>query len=166
MDTHEQEDVVRRVYEAGYHIVPSLKDEDVEKVVGEIRAIIEKAGGTFVAEAAPTMIRLAYPMDQREGEKYVEFDRAFFGWIKFEATTDAATKIEKALREKPTVIRCIVFKTLREDTRAKIKAPTLREVKRVDTIKAAPRRTEDEAGEGVPVSEEKLDKALEELIAE
>ena len=45
----------------------------------------------------------------------------------------------------------------REDTRAKMKAPTLREVKRTDTIHAKPRRVEEPS---VAVSEEELDKAI------
>ncbi len=31
---------ISRVYEAGYHISPLVKEEDIEKVVAEIRGIV------------------------------------------------------------------------------------------------------------------------------
>ena len=165
MEPQEKEVAVLRVYEVGYHIVPTVKEEEVEKVVADIRAIIEGVGGSFIAEGAPSMLKLAYDMSIREGEKHVEFDRSYFGWLKFEATTDAAEAIEKALKAHVSVIRALVFKTVREDTRAKMNAPTLRAVQRTDTIQAAPRATAEETKE-VPVSEADLDKALETLTAE
>ncbi|HEY4478753.1 MAG TPA: hypothetical protein VI981_00095, partial [Candidatus Paceibacterota bacterium] len=76
-----------RIYEIGYHIIPTVKEEDIEKTVGEIRKGIESSAGkaSFIAEGAPSLIKLAYPMSVREGEKYTEYDRGYFGWIKFEA---------------------------------------------------------------------------------
>jgi ribosomal protein S6 len=164
-DSSGENEVVSRVYEVGYHVIPTVKDEDVEKVVTSIRETIEKAGGSLIAEGAPSLIRLAYPMIVREGEKLVEYDRSHFGWLKFDAPTSSAREVESALNANPSIIRCMVFKTMREDTRAKMKAPQLREVKRTDVIKTTARRTED-AGDKAPVSEVELDKALETLTAE
>jgi len=164
-DSGAEHEVVSRIYEVGYHVVPTAKDDEVEKVVASIRETVEKAGGSFIAEGAPSLIKLAYPMIVREGEKLIEHDRAHFGWLKFEAPTATAKSVEASLNANQSVIRCMVFKTVREDTRAKMKAPQLREVKRTDTIKSAPRRTEEET-EKAPVSEADLDKALETLTAE
>lgn len=165
-DSASEKEVVSRVYEVGYHVIPTAKDEDVEKVVASIRQTVEKAGGSFIAEGAPSLIKLAYAMIVREGEKLVEYDRAHFGWLKFEAPTEAAKMVESSLNANPSVIRCMVFKTVREDTRAKMKAPQLREVKRTDVIKSVPRRATEEGTETAPVSEVALDKALETLTAE
>lgn len=165
-ETENQAEVVARVYEVGYHVIPTAKDEDVEKIVTAIRSTIERAGGSLIAEGAPSLIKLAYTMIVREGEKQIEYDRAHFGWIKFEAPTEAAKVVENALNQNPSIIRCMVFKTLREDTRAKMKAPQLREVKRSDVIKSASRRAPEEAVEKAPISEVDLDKALETLTAE
>ncbi len=163
-ESHEEKEVVTRVYEAGYTIVPTVKEEDVEKVVARIRGQIEKLGGSFIAEGAPSLIKLAYDMDKREGEKHVGYDRGYFGWIKFEAGTDSAKTLTAFLNADTSILRSIVFKTVREDTRAKFKAPQLREVKRSDTIKAAPRTTDE--GEKEAVSEVDLEKALETLTKE
>ena len=158
-----EEAVVTRVYEIGYHVTPAAKEEDLEKIVGGIRSVIEKAGGSFIAEGAPALVRLSYPMSIREGEKMVEYDRGYFGWIKFEGTIASASMLEQALKRSADIMRCIVFQTVREDTRAKYKAPQLREVKRTDTIKAAPRRVEESAA---PISEEQLEKAIEDITGE
>lgn len=164
-EKHEENEITNRIYEAGYHIAPTVKEEDVEKVVAALRSEIERAGGSFIAEGAPSLVKLAFPMNKHEGEKYVEYDRGYFGWLKFEAGTHSATELATFLKNHASILRSIVFKTVREDTRAKFKAPQLREVKRTDTIKATPRK-EASAEEKKPVSEADLEKALETLTAE
>jgi ribosomal protein S6 len=154
---------VIRVYEVGYHIVPTTKEEDLDKIVGSVRSIIEKSNGSFIAEGAPVLTRLSYPISIQEGEKHVEYDRGYFGWIKFEANVVVAHMLDESLKKNSNLLRHIIFQTVREDTRAKYRAPQLREVKRTDTIKAAPRRVEESAA---PVSEEQLEKALEDITAE
>ncbi|HEV3244965.1 MAG TPA: 30S ribosomal protein S6 [Candidatus Paceibacterota bacterium] len=154
---------ISRVYEVGYLVSPSVKEEDVEKVVAEVRKEIETQGGSFIAEGAPSMTRLAYQISGLEGGKYVDHDRASFGWIKFEAPVAAAQALEESLKRNASVIRHIVFRTVREETRAHLKAPQLREVRRTDTIKTTPKRAAETAA---PVSEADLDKALEDLTAE
>jgi ribosomal protein S6 len=134
----------------------------LEKQVGFIRAIIEKGGGSFIAEGAPGLQKLAYPMGAREGEKLIEYDRGYFGWLKFEASTAVAKELTQTLSTNPAILRSMVFRTVREDTRARMKAPTLREVKRTDTIRSAPREMEKPTS-GAPVSEEELEKALRDI---
>jgi len=158
-----EESALSRIYEVGYVIVPTVKEEDLEKIVGGIRAEIEKAGGSFIAEGAPSQARLAYSMEALEGARKVEYDRGYFGWIKFETEVAGAHALEAALKVNGNVMRFIVFRTVREDTRAKMKPPVLREVKRTDTIKAAPRRVEESAA---PISEEDLQKAIDVITSE
>lgn len=154
------QEVVLRVYEAGYHIVPQTKEEELDAVVAQVRAVIEKLGGSFIAEGAPALMKLTYPMTTREGDKNVEYDRSYFGWLKFEAPASVVKALEEHFAATRSIFRSIVFKTLREDTRAKIKGPQLREVKRGDALKTV-RKAEDAA----PVSEVDLDKALETITA-
>ncbi|MDO8552963.1 MAG: 30S ribosomal protein S6 [bacterium] len=156
-----------RIYEIGYHIIPTVKEEDIEKTVGEVRKVIESSTGkaAFIAEGAPSLLKLAYPMSVRVGEKYTEYDRGYFGWIKFEAPASIVAILNDSLKANPSILRFVIWRTVREDTRAKIKAPTLREVKRVDTIKSTPRRAATEES-AVPVSEEDLEKALKDITSE
>lgn len=151
-------EAVLRVYEAGYHIASSVKEDELESIVGGIRSIIEKAGGIFIAEGAPVLTKLAYTMYQSEKGKRIAHDRGYFGWIKFESPTTLAKDLSDALQKNKEIIRSMVFVTLREDTRAKFRVAPVREVKRGESKAVA--RSEEEA---VPVSEEKLDKALETL---
>jgi ribosomal protein S6 len=164
LETNENEaaEAVLRIYEVGYHLIPTIKEEDIEGVVGGIRSVIEKVGGSFISEGAPTLTRLAYTISKQEKGKRVDFDRGYFGWIKFEATIDIVEKLNSALNRSADLVRFIVFQTVREDTRAKIKAPSLREVKRTDVIKSAARVEE----ASVPVSEEDLEKALKDITDE
>ena len=152
-----------RIYEIGYHITPAVKEEDIEKIVASIRTVVEKQGGHFIAEGAPSMTKLSYEMEGQEGGKRVEYDRAYFGWLKFEAPSAAAAALEETLKSDAHVLRHIVFKTVREETRARLKAPTLREVRRTDTLKTTPKREEEVS---VPVSEVELEKALQDITAE
>ena len=160
-------DVEPRIYEIGYHIIPTVKEEDIEKTVGEIRKVIESSveKTAFIAEGAPSLMKLAYPMSVREGEKYTEYDRGYFGWIKFEAPASIVAVLNNALKINPNILRFVIWKTVREDTRAKIKPPAMREVKRTDVIKSTPRRavTEEVAA---PVSEEDLEKAIQDITTE
>jgi ribosomal protein S6 len=162
VETSEKEGI-SRIYEVGYHIVPTVPENEVDAAVGAFRSLIEKSGGSFIAEGAPTLTRLSYGMDKREGEKYTNYDRAYFGWLKFEAPVEIIHALEGALKIDKNVLRHIVFQTVREETRARFKAPTLREVKRTDTIRSAPRREEVASA---PVSEADLDKALQDITRE
>ncbi len=152
-----------RIYEIGYIIVPTVAEDAVEQAVAAIRTPITDAGGSFIAEGAPSLMRLAYEMTAREGDKNVDYDRGYFGWLKFEGSTEIAESVEASLRTNAQVLRHIVFRTVREDTRAKMKAPHLREVKASPSARTAPRREEETAA---PVSEADLDKALDVLTNE
>lgn len=158
-----EDEVLSRVYEIGYHISPATKDDEVEKVVSEVRSMIGGAGGAFIAEGAPSLTRLAYMIPVRESGKNMEYDRGYFGWIKFEAPASAAAILAESLKVHPAVMRSILFQTVREETRARFRAPTLREVKRTDTLKAAPHVAEVSAA---PLSEAELEKAIEDITTE
>lgn len=162
VETKEAAEAVLRIYEVGYHVVPTVKEEDVEKITGDVRAVIEKQGGTFIAEGAPTLTKLSYEISGTEGGKRVDYDRAYFGWIKFEAPSMAAALLEKSLLDNKNILRSMVFRTVREDTRARVKTPTLREVRRGETLKAAPHQEEASA----PVSEVDLEKAIQDITTD
>ncbi|HEY4487473.1 MAG TPA: 30S ribosomal protein S6 [Candidatus Paceibacterota bacterium] len=151
-----------RVYEIGYHIVPTKKEDELEGVVSAIRSMIEQAGGSFIAEGAPSLTRLSYEITIKEDGKRHDYDRGYFGWIKFEGPISAAAMLEQSLKAHRDVMRSVLFQTIREETRARFKTGSVREVKRSDVLKAAP-RTEETAA---PVSEADLEKAISEITNE
>jgi len=156
------DEVGARVYEIGYHINPNKKEDEIEATVGDIRSMIEKAGGSFIAEGAPSLIKLSYTISLKENGKRADYDRGYFGWIKFEAPVAAAASLEAALKTSPDIMRSVLFQTVREETRARFKTQSVREVKRSDILKAAPRKEETAA----PVSEADLEKAISEITSD
>jgi len=151
-----------RVYEIGYHINPNKKEDELEATVSDVRSMIEKAGGSFIAEGASSLTKLSYAISLKENGKRADYDRGYFGWIKFEAPVTAAAMLEVALKMHKDIIRAVFFQTVREETRARFKTQSMREVKRSDILKAAPRIEEVSA----PVSEADLNKAIEDITAE
>jgi ribosomal protein S6 len=158
----ETDAVGTRIYEIGYHVVPTKKEDEIEGVVSAIRGVVEQAGGSFIAEGAPSLTKLSYSISSSAGGKQMEYDRGYFGWIKFEAPVSAAATLESALKQNNDIIRSVLFQTVREETRARFKTQGVREVKRGDVIRSAPRAEEVAA----PVSEEDLEKAIEDITAE
>jgi len=152
-----------RVYEVGYHILSTVKEEDVEGIVLMIRKEIEKIGGSLISEGAPQSIKLSYTMTVNKGGKNVHYERAYFGWIKFECDAGNVPALNEMLRSDKNVLRYIIFKTVREDTRMVARPRMLREIKRTDTITSTPKKGAEDEKVGEEVSEKDLDKALEDI---
>lgn len=161
-DADDSSDVALRIYEAGYLILPTVAEDQVESVVADIRSFIEKAGGSFIAEGAPVSTKLAYTMYVNNAGKQTAYDRAWFGWLKFEVDGATAHALTDMLLKHASILRSLIFRTVREDTRASARHTVLREVKRTDTIKSDPTKGAADAG---VVSEAAIDKSIEELIA-
>ncbi|MBP9669103.1 MAG: 30S ribosomal protein S6 [Candidatus Pacebacteria bacterium] len=151
-----------RVYEVGYHILPNVEGEAIEKVVQGVREMIAEMGGSLIAEGTPQDMHLAYTMYINNEGKNTSYDRAHFGWIKFELPAEKIAALEESLKLNKKILRSIVFRTVKEETRASVKIGALREVKRSDTLKVQTRPEKEVVGE---VSEEKLDEAIEGLTA-
>ncbi len=152
----------RTVYELGYHLVPSLSEEEVALRVENFKKAIEAFPGEFIASGGPLSQELSYPMRKMKNGKWREFTRSQFGWIKFAAAPEKVHAWRDILREDETIIRCIIIKTVREDTMAA--HPLFTEV-RGDT-RPKERLTDAPAEDAKPVSEEELDKRLGEILEE
>ena len=162
-ETNNTEDM--QVYELGYHIVPTVAADDVESEVGKIRSAIEARGGVFIAEGTPEAMNLAYPIFVNDGGKRTKYERAYFGWMKFEMDPAQVVALrDEDLAHNAHVLRHILFKTTREETRAKLQteqSTILREVRTTGVLEK--KQVAEEGGE---VSEEALDKSIGELVGE
>ena len=49
-----------------------------------------------------------------------KYDTAYFGWIKFELEKSKVPELQKELKLNQDILRFILFKTVKEDTRANI----------------------------------------------
>lgn len=145
------------IYEIGYHLVPTLSEDEVALRVGDIQKLISQNDGSVISEEFPAMMDLAYTMKKMIAGKWEKYDQAYFGWIKFETTSLNAQAINEELRTFDFVLRFILVKTVRENT---ISARPAALKKEAPEVVAAP-----EAEKG-PISEVEVDKAIDELVKE
>lgn len=157
-----QEEKLTRIYELGYHLVPTISEEAVGAEVTVLKDTLAKEGASIIADGFPRFRPLAYPMSRGVSGRHISFSNAYFGWIKFEATADIAKTLAVAFRKNEKLLRCILFKTVRESTLAAPRAP------RAHIPKTAPviPRVSAVPAPHAPVSESELDKSLEKLIAD
>lgn len=160
--TTEREDALK-LYEVGFHIIPTLSDEQIAQEVADIKAIIEKAGGVIASEGAPKLQPLAYEIAKVTGGVKRNHDRAYFGFVKFDSTGDEAVVVKENLDKKDTLIRFILLKSVKENTLYGTKLAT-----RGDAIRSTKKSKEDEDKEGTaaPITEAELDKTIDELVIE
>lgn len=148
----------RRIYEVGYHLVPTLAEEQLGAKVEELHSLIANEKGVIISEEAPKLRELAYILPKVVGGQKYNFQKAYFGWIKFEADASSAKVIEEALKAKEHILRFLLIKTVRESTLVGLpKAPVKAEGKDSE-------KTEDGAKAPSQSSEADLDKTIESLL--
>lgn len=145
-----------QVYEVGFHIAPFVGDENVAHEVTLIKDALEKIKAEVISEDFPRLRALAYPIDKQiKGDKKIS-NEAYFGWIKFEAPTEAIEGFKKEMESKDNIIRFLIIKTVRENTLYGVKFLRDREIKREK------KDAEGEAKQEVNVEE--LDKTIDNLV--
>ncbi len=125
----------RRVYELGYHMVPTLTEEELQKEVELLRSAISELNGTIVSEGEPNMIDLAYTMAVNEGGKNTKYDTSYFGWIKFDLEPKNIAYLKnEVIEDNKNIFRYLLIKTVAEDTQAKVHLEMLKEVENKETL--------------------------------
>lgn len=151
-----------RIYEIGFHIVPSVPEEKLAAEVTAIKDVLEKSGAVFVSEDFPKFKHLAYTMTKVVGAKHFKFDTAYFGWVKFELNPEALLAVKKALESNERILRFLLIQTVRESTLFVPKAPLYRaEPKPIPGL--GPKT---DGAVKSPISEAELDKTIEAMVAE
>ena len=110
------EDTINRTYELGYLLVPNTPEPEVDSAVEALKAVIQKEGGSIVAEGAPEFIDLAYTMEKSVASKKYKYSQGYFGFIKFDVAPESLELIKKALDSNKSLIRYILLKTSVENT--------------------------------------------------
>jgi ribosomal protein S6 len=144
-----------KIYEVGFHLLPTLTEDGLAAQVAAIREAISSVNGTIIAEGTAKKMDLAYPMTKVAQNKRTTFNSSYFGWFKFESEPKGAKDIQAVLKANDNVIRFLLIKTVREDTMA--------------PRKLLMKKKDDEVVEEVVapvVSEEEIDASIEKLIAE
>jgi len=149
-----------RIYELGYHLVPTLAEEQIPAASGAVRGMIERISKDIIAEELPVFIDLAYQIVKTIDHKNKRFNEAYFGWIKFEASPAGIATLEEELKKDENVLRYLIVKTIRENTFiAKKFAST-----KVKAVEEEAIVADEEIAVVAPV-DVALDKAIEELVS-
>lgn len=149
-----------KIYEIGYLLVPTIAEEQLAAEVHNIKAIIEKNDGTFITEDFPKLRPLAYMMRKTTTGQHSKFTNAYFGWIKFEINPSIIPEVQATLEKNDSILRFMVIGTVRENTLY------TQRVAYSPAGEAAPlvEKTEEVAKE--KMSEEEIDKTIENLVVE
>lgn len=153
-----------KIYEVGYHLLSSIAEENVPAEVEKIKAFLSKENAVIISEEAPKLRPLAYSIKKAFGGSYKVFDKAYFGFIKFELGEDADIRnIDLAMKNNESVLRYIVIKTVRENTMysPKISVYSDKDAK-IKPLKVVEKVEKDEK----PASIEEIDKSIDALVSE
>lgn len=148
-----------RVYELGYLLVPTIPQEDVPAVYGNLKELIASLGGVPIADEMPKMISLAYAMVKVVANVRNKFNTAYFGWTKFTMETDKVLELKKKLDLDPNFIRFLILKTVKENTIA------AKRFVRGEVMHRRPptKKADDEVV--IPINKEEIDKEIDAMVA-
>lgn len=160
---HEDKGKMTKAYELGYHLVPSLAEDDLALRVTDLQKAITAEGGSVISEGQPQSFTLAYPMRKMRGGRWDHYESTFFGWIRFDAPASAMELIKDFLEHNEYLVRYLVVKL---EKIALTSAPVYEQKVKTREVETEPKtlvkkQDEEETGE---VVEEELDKQIEELI--
>jgi len=145
------------VYEIGYLLIPSITDEKVGGEADGIRIILTDSGASIISDENPHLETLSYSMRKKNvSGSYEKYDRAYFGWIKFEVDSLKVEDIKKSIEIKPSVLRSLLITTVRENTYLG---------KRAVSIARAPQPIE-EKKEITPATIEEMDRTIDAMVKE
>jgi ribosomal protein S6 len=159
----EENDAVTRVYEVGYLLIPTLSEEEVPAVYGNLKDLISGYNAAIIADEMPKMITLAYQMAKVTQNIRSKFDTAYFGWVKFEMSAANVANLKAKLDLDPNFLRYLVMKTVKENTIATKKFGYKDGVKRKPFT--AKKEGEEAEGEQTPINKEEIDKEIEALVS-
>ncbi len=148
------EDTNKKIYELGYHFLPTLSEDEVAKAVTALKDQLSGLEATTIAEAHPALMTLAYEIGKDIENKRRMFATAYFGWIKFEVATEAIEGFKELMEKNANILRFIIVKTVRESTLA---VPKI-------AHKGMTRRTPADVVEGAPMDAVEVDKKIDEMI--
>lgn len=162
-ETHEDKGALE-LYELGYHLVPSLGEDDLALRVADLQKKITSLGGKIHSEGAPQAFTLTYTMHKLRGGKWDRYDSSFFGWTRFEASPESIPELKDDVEHNEHFIRYLLIRLDRDALLPqKVYRPKI-DLKEVET---KPKQLEKKQTVDEPkgeVSEAELDKQIEELI--
>lgn len=153
-----------KVYEIGYLLVPSIPEENIPIIYGNLKELIANLDGRMISDEMPVILNLAYIMQKTVQNVRNKYDTAYFGWVKFFMDSEKVLELKKKLDLDPNIIRFLIIKTVKENTiSAKRFTNTQKDFshKKNSTIS---RNTEPE--KILPIDKEEIDKEIDAMVSE
>jgi ribosomal protein S6 len=154
----EEKEIRLSVYEVGYLMIPTIAEENLGGEVTLFKDIFTENGATFISDEYPKLIELAYEMQRSIDNKKQKFSYGYFGWVKFECTTEQVKEIKDILDKNEKLIRFLMIKTVRENTMS-----VKRSYNKQDSRRRSSQKTKEEVS---PINEETIDKEIDALVVE
>lgn len=104
------------IYEASYHLVPTVAEDALAAEADKIKALVTSIGGEVISEASPELKNLAYSISKTVKAIKSNYNKAYFGWVKFSLAPEAVEKVKTALDASETVLRYLIVSTIKEST--------------------------------------------------
>jgi ribosomal protein S6 len=153
----EEKEVRLSVYEVGYLMLPTIAEENLGEEVTVFKDMFIEKGAVFISDEYPKLMELAYEMTRSINNKKQKFSYGYFGWVKFECTTEAAKIIKDILDKNEKLVRYLMIKTVRENTMSVKRAYGKQDG-------SNKRRSTPKSEESAPINEEVIDKEIEALV--
>ncbi len=148
-----------RIYEVGYLLLPTVTEENLPAVYGNMKELVASLGGTAISDEMPHMMGLAYPMVKVLQNVRHTFETAYFGWMKFEMDPAKVGEIKKKLDLDPEVLRFLTMKTVKENTVA------TKRFTRPDMRRRSPSAKKEGDAPEAPINKEEIDQEIEAMVA-
>ncbi len=148
-----------KVYELGYLLTPTIKEEDIGVNYGNLKELVSSFGGEIIMDEMPKIISLAYAMQKVTSNVRKKFNTAYFGWIKFIMNSQKVLELKKHLDFDANFIRFLMLKTVKENTIA-----TKRFARR-ETYTRKPKTKSSENETVVSINKEEIDKEIDAMVA-
>lgn len=159
-DANEDVEINSRIYEVGYLLLPTIPEEGIPALYGNLKDLVVSLGGEIISDEMPKMITLAYTMSKVTQNVRSKFNSAFFGWVKFEINPEKVLELKKKLDLDPNFIRFLILKTVRENTIA-----AKRFVHKDSRKKIFSAKKEGENENVAPIDEKEIDKEIDAMVA-
>jgi ribosomal protein S6 len=162
VDTNEttSSDLETKIYEVSFHAPVAVGEDGAAAVFERVKGLIASLNGSLIAEGAPKRMPLATEIVRSVTGKREHHTEGYFSWIKYEAPAESAPALEIALKKDREVLRYLLIVTVRDSGPAarflssdRLEGETIRKREPVEASKG-------------PVSEEELDKSIEQLVGE
>jgi ribosomal protein S6 len=151
----------QKVYEVGYLLLPTIPEENIPSVYGNLKELVSGLKGQAISDEMPTMINLAYTLEKIIQNVRNKYDTAYFGWMKFYLASDKVAELKKKLEQDSNIIRFLIIKTVKENT---ISAKRFNNHKDVSHRRNSIMKN-NETERNVPINKEEIDKEIDAMVA-